>query len=236
MLDISPASAEIAQLHEKFAAASEKNQLQMIPEIEGSGSAGIEFFINWLQHTWNREPTIVAGAIYQALYHSEIPTGREYLHQHLPTGIVKFDSDRDVDYSKLQHLLAERQFEAADKLTSEKLCELAGPAASSRKWLYFTDAEQLPATDLRTIDRLWLVHSNGRFGFSIQRQLWLSVGKNWDKLWPKIGWKSGKDWTRYPGSFTWNLTAPIGHLPLSNQLRGVRTMDSLLSHPAWEQV
>jgi hypothetical protein len=234
MLDTSSASPEIAQLQEKFLAASEKNQLQIVPQIEGTGSAGIDFFIHWLQQTWDRQPSVVAGTIYQALYQSEIPSGREYLQQQLPTGIVPLKSDRGVDYTKLQYLLAEGEFEAADKLTSEKLCELAGDAAASRKWLYFTDAEQLPSTDLQTIDLLWLVHSQGKFGFSIQRQIWLATGKNWDKLWPKIGWKKGRDWTRYPGSFTWNLTAPAGHLPLSNQLRGVRTISSLLSHPAWE--
>ena len=42
-------------------------------------------------------------------------------------------------------------------------------------------------------------------------------------------------WTRYPGSFTWSLEAPEGHLPLVNQLRGVRLMDALLSHPALQR-
>ncbi|MGB0562323.1 MAG: GUN4 domain-containing protein, partial [Spirulinaceae cyanobacterium] len=31
----------------------------------------------------------------------------------------------------------------------------------------------------------------------------------------------------------WDLTAPKGHLPLSNQLRGVRTFEAILNHPAW---
>ena len=39
-------------------------------------------------------------------------------------------------------------------------------------------------------------------------------------------------WTRYPGSFCWSLDAPDGHMPLINQLRGVRLMDSILRHPA----
>ncbi|MBV9387633.1 MAG: GUN4 domain-containing protein, partial [Chroococcidiopsidaceae cyanobacterium CP_BM_ER_R8_30] len=63
---------------------------------------------------------------------------------------------------------------------------------------------------------------------------WLA-SKSWEKFWPKIGWKTGNNWTRYPDGFTWNLTAPRGHLPLSNQLRGVRVIASLLSHPAWSQ-
>ncbi len=43
---------------------------------------------------------------------------------------------------------------------------------------------------------------------------------------------AGKLWTRYPGSFCWSLDAPDGHMPLINQLRGVRLMDSILRHPA----
>ena len=77
--------------------------------------------------------------------------------------------------------------------------------------------------------------SEGKFGFSVQRDLWLSVGKNWEKLWIQIGWKEGNNWTRYPDQLPGNLTAPKGHLPLSNQLRGVRAISSLLSHLAWHQ-
>jgi hypothetical protein len=33
-------------------------------------------------------------------------------------------------------------------------------------------------------------------------------------------------------AFTWSLDAPEGHMPLINQLRGVRLMDALLRHPA----
>ena len=49
---------------------------------------------------------------------------------------------------------------------------------------------------------------------------------------PRIGWKSDGVWTRYPGAFNWSIEAPEGHMPLINQLRGVRLMDSLLNHPA----
>ena len=62
---------------------------------------------------------------------------------------------------------------------------------------------------------------------------WLKACQGrWEQLWPRLGWKSGGVWTRYPGSFQWSLSAPEGHMPLINQLRGVRLMDALLSHPA----
>jgi len=91
---------------------------------------------------------------------------------------------------------------------------------------------ELQIKDLETIDRLWIIYSTGRFGFSIQAKILKSVGKKYELMWPKIGWKKEGLWTRYPGSFRWSLDAPDGHMPLINQLRGVRLMDSILKHPA----
>ena len=142
-------------------------------------------------------------------------------------------SDVGIDYTTLQKLLAEQNFQAADKLTLQKLCELAGPSAIQRKWVYFTEVQQFPVQDLQTINQLWLTYSDNKFGYSVQREIWLGVGKNWDKFWSKIGWKNGNIWTRYPQEFCWDLSAPKGHLPLSNQLRGVRVIASLLTHPSW---
>ncbi len=62
---------------------------------------------------------------------------------------------------------------------------------------------------------------------------WILVDGRYDKLWPRIGWKKDGVWTRYPKSFNWSIDAPNGHMPLVNQLRGVRLMDSLLNHPAF---
>jgi GUN4-like/ARM-like repeat domain, GUN4-N terminal len=228
--------SDMVALQDKFATSTTKNQLQLLPEIVAAGLSGIEILIEWLLQQRGTKLTIVAGSVYQALYQSEFPIAKDYLDREFPTGIVPLQSSAEIDYTNLQQLLARQEFQAADKLTTEKLCELAGADAVKRKWIYFTEVEQLPTVDLHTIDALWLFHSEGKFGFSIQREMWLGMAKNWDKLWVKIGWKDGNNWTRYPGSFTWDLTAPRGHLPLSNQLRGVRVISSLLSHPAWEKL
>ena len=58
----------------------------------------------------------------------------------------------------------------------------------------------------------------------------------YDLLWPRIGWKREGIWTRYPGSFTWSLEAPEGHMPLVNQLRGVRLMDALEDNDVVQKV
>ena len=95
-----------------------------------------------------------------------------------------------------------------------------------------TEVARFPDADLESLDRLWLVYSRGRYGFSVQGRLLAACGGQWERLWPRLGWKREGLWTRYPAAFTWSQEAPEGHLPLVNQLRGVRLMDALLQHPA----
>jgi len=229
---VSEASTKIAELTRQLQSSSEKKQLQVIPELVSTGAAGLEVLMEFLKEQSN-PANLTAGVVYQALYDADTPSTREFLQNHFPTGVVPLRSEGGIDYTTLQQLLVKQDFLAADRLTLEKLCELAGSTALQRKWLYFSEVDNFPIADLQTINTLWLIHSQGKFGFSVQRELWLSLSKNWEKLWPKIGWKTGNNWTRYPNEFTWDLTAPKGHLPLSNQLRGVRVIASLLSHPAW---
>ncbi len=141
-------------------------------------------------------------------------------------------SDIDINYEEMQLMLVEQKFEEADRLTSSYLRKLAGKLAEKRGYVFYSEVMNMPGKDLQTIDRLWTIYSTGRFGFSIQAKILKSVGKKYELLWPKIGWKKMGIWTRYPSSFCWSLEAPDGHMPLINQLRGVRLMDSILRHPA----
>ena len=138
----------------------------------------------------------------------------------------------DLRYNKLQLNLLKQNFEEADRLTSAYLRKLAGKVAENRGYVFYSEVKAMPGEDLVTIDRLWNIYSQGKFGFSNQAKLLKSVGKRYDLLWPKIGWKKDGIWTRYPSSFCWSLKAPEGHMPLVNQLRGVRLMDSILKHPS----
>ncbi|MEB3242767.1 MAG: GUN4 domain-containing protein [Cyanobacteriota bacterium] len=137
-----------------------------------------------------------------------------------------------IDYAPLQRHLLRQEFEAADRLTSCHLRQLAGAAAERRGYVYFSEVAAMPALDLDSLDRLWLTYSLGRFAFSVQGRLLRRCQGRWEDLWPLLGWKREGVWTRYPSAFTWSLEAPEGHMPLINQLRGVRLMDALLRHPA----
>ena len=214
---------------------SQAKQLKSVSQLLEEGETGLATLMDWMISVKHESDNLALGKAYQGLYPQQDSQVQNFLNNNFPRGVVPLDSERGIDYLPVQQLLAQQNFQEADVLTLQKLCELAGASAIERKWIYFTEVESFPVTDLRTLDKLWSMHSEGKFGFAIQRKIWLSVGKDFSKLWTKIGWKSGNVWTRYPGEFTWDLTAIDGHLPLSNQLRGVRVIDAIFAHPAWKK-
>jgi hypothetical protein len=227
---------DLVALKEKFQRANIKNRLPLVEQFIDEGENGQQFLREFLEASQGKEPNLVLGKAYQLLYKINNNDSKEFLNNCFAEGIVSLKSAKNIDYSELQKLLIEGQYQAADTLTRQKLCELAGEAAIKRKWLYFTEIEKLPATDLELIDQLWYLYSEGKFGYRRQRKIWLSLDQDFNKLWLKINWKKGNKWTKYPQEFIWDLTAPVGHLPLSNQLRGVRAIDSLFNHPVWKNV
>lgn len=216
-----------------FESESEKNQLQLIPTLISSGESGLATLREFLRQRQPGETNLVLGKVYQSLY--QVPENKEFLLTEFPQGIIPLKSEKNIDYQPLENLLLQQDYQGADTLTREKLWELAGEGAMKRKWVYFTEVEQFPSTDLYTIDLLWWLYSEGKFGYGVQRQIWLALGKDFVKLWHKIGWKNGNKWTQFPLEFIWDLSAPVGHLPLSNQLRGVRVIEALFRHPVWSE-
>nr|YP_009628556.1 hypothetical protein [Acrochaetium secundatum]QBX88339.1 hypothetical protein [Acrochaetium secundatum] len=174
--------------------------------------------------------------IYELLLNSKDTVIINLLNNNFPNGVILLKSELSIDYKPLQQLLRVGKFQEADQMTQCLLCTLSQISNDhSRSWLYFTDITSLPSTDLQTIDRLWQVHSLGLFGISRQRDIWIKNGSNWEKLWSKIGWTLNNSSKRYPQEFTWDITAPEGHLPLFNQLRGVQVLKALFTHPAWNE-
>ena len=128
-------------------------------------------------------------------------------------------SARGVDYTHLRDLLAAGKWKEADEETFKVMLK----AARREKERYFTteSIKNFPCDDLRTIDQLWVKYSQGHFGFSVQKKIWLEVGGKVDydtecKLGDRVGWrkrrKGRKGWLEYD-DLTFNLEAPRGHLP-----------------------
>ena len=212
----------------KFVASNQRKRINLLTEIENE-ALGI-FNIGYiLFDDFNKDgDDWSVGWILQVLKKHQ----PMFFEKDLFNSWFNTYSDVNINYDELQINLLEQKFEEADRLTSSYLRKLAGKLAEKRGYVFYSEVNNMPETDLETIDRLWNIYSNGRFGFSNQAKILKSVGLRYESLWPKIGWKKDGLWTRYPNSFCWSLKAPDGHMPLINQLRGVRLMDSILRHPA----
>jgi serine/threonine-protein kinase len=129
---------------------------------------------------------------------------------------VQLNSARGVDYTRLRDLLAAGKWKEADLETLKVMLK----ATRREKEGYFIreSIDNFPCDDLRTIDQLWVEYSQGHFGFSVQKKIWLEVGGKDDKtIWKLgnyVGWRDERwhIWLRYE-DLTFNMQAPSGHLP-----------------------
>lgn len=140
-----------------------------------------------------------------------------------------------MDYTALKEHLVKGEYQLADDETRALLIKLAGPDAVKRGWVYFTEASQcrmdgmepvhqcviarraarcsqvkfIPVADLQTIDQLWKAYSNGKFGFSVQREMWLQNKKQWQKFFKRIDWTVGEKniYRKWPAEFKYTNEA-----------------------------
>ncbi|PSB04961.1 GUN4 domain-containing protein [Merismopedia glauca] len=143
----------------------------------------------------------------------------------------KLLSDEGIDYTRLSDLLAAEKWKEADEETARVMIQASGH--EERDWLDEVDMQRFPSKDLQTIDELWFKYSNGRFGFSVQKQIWLSVGGQpryydaeiYNKFGEHVGWyiKDKNEWLKW-SEHTFSLDAPQGHLPryLPSQNKRIR--------------
>ncbi len=130
-------------------------------------------------------------------------------------GIV---ADVRVNYRKLSQLLAAKRWKEADLETKVILLSVAGRTAEG--WMRAEDFKRFSCEDLCTLDRLWVDYSGGRFGYSVQKQVWESIGGKvdidytiWCRFGDRLGWRRDGNWLNYSDlSFDQNI-APLGHLP-----------------------
>ena len=134
--------------------------------MAAAGDSGEALLIDFIQQAKqsNGDLTAAHGKAYQQLYQSTTTAAKAFIAVY-PQGLLVPTSANGISYEALQKLLIEQEYQAADKLTTQKLCELAGESAVKRKWVYFTEVNQFPKTDLLTMDVLWRIYSEDRFGW-----------------------------------------------------------------------
>ena len=83
-------------------------------------------------------------------------------------------SEVGANYTKLRDFLKRRDFKKADLETASKILWIA--KRKQEGWLREEDIKNLPSKDLHTINQLWIVASKEKFGFSVQKQIWVNLG------------------------------------------------------------
>lgn len=153
---------------------------------------------------------------------------------------VVLRSAKGVDYQPLQQLLKQRQWQAADRETRQRMLEATGRTEDG----YFreTDLRIFPRADLRTIDQLWVQASLGRYGFSVQRSIYKRCGAVldgnypddtvWEKFGETVGWRGKGTWLGY-ADLNWKGQGAKGHLPCVNWVNGKRIV-LILGHASLE--
>ena len=76
---------------------------------------------------------------------------------------------RKDKYKKLEDFLKAGKWKEADLETGRIILELA--KRKQQGWLNNDSIKNVPCWELQTIDQLWVKHSNGSFGFSIQKKI-----------------------------------------------------------------
>jgi hypothetical protein len=139
-------------------------------------------------------------------------------------------------YAHLQKLLATHEWQMADQETRIAMLKVLN--LSSTAQLRAEHMSVFPCSDLRVIDQLWVQHSKGKFGFSVQNAIWQKYHTlYWDKaeVWKafanRVGWRVDNlfvqnHWKRY-GEIAFSLNAPTGHLPFLGDQCGIFTVEAI---------
>lgn len=136
---------------------------------------------------------------------------------------------QDTKYQRLEELLKTQRWRDADQETYRLMITTIGKEEG--QWFNRKDLEEFPCEDLKTIDDLWVQYSRGKFGFSVQKKIYVECGakldgeypgdKIWNKFSDRVGWRKGGKYLDYfdlkadPSYRTANLSllSPTGEFP-----------------------
>jgi len=122
----------------------------------------------------------------------------------------------DFSTTQLEKYLLESDFRNADVETSNLFLTIVDDTNKifDQKFIL-----HFPYSLFQEIDSLWAKHSDNKFGFSAQRNIWDALPKKdsdyikVEKFAILVGWKINEKWVRSSTFLNYKLTAPIGHLP-----------------------
>ena len=126
-------------------------------------------------------------------------------------------------YFQLREFLTQKKWREADQETAQIMLAVANirkPYLTRQGHLTPEDLRQFPCEDLRILDQLWVDYSEGKFGFSIQKDVYLKNGGKADgeyyeevfeKFCDVVRWRDEGHWLSN-SELTFDTSAPKGHL------------------------
>ncbi|WP_413161156.1 GUN4 domain-containing protein [Capilliphycus salinus ALCB114379] len=124
----------------------------------------------------------------------------------------------NADYTELQNLLQQGNWKEADKETEKIMLKVANREQDG--WIDANAIESLSCADLRQIDQLWVKYSDGKFGLSRQKEIYLQTGNplgkfqesTYNRFGDRIGWRKNDKWLNY-SDLILDENAPRGQFP-----------------------
>lgn len=133
-----------------------------------------------------------------------------------------------IEYNRLKVLLQTGKWKEADLETLALMLQIAGK--ENQGYLDRQSMLNFPLIQLEKIDDFWVKFSNKRFGLSVQKRIWQSVGGKpgiydseiFNKFTVRVGWLkvkqkfiSNEDWKiELYSDIKFDENAPEGHLPV----------------------
>ena len=124
------------------------------------------------------------------------------------------------NYTQLETYLQNKEWKKANEETDKLILKIANEPSE----LDTESIKKFPCKALQKIDRLWTENSDGKFGFTPQKQAYLATGNEFDapaesiyeKFGDRVGWRTkmfGDDFWNVYGDLKFTDIAPEGHLP-----------------------
>ena len=132
-------------------------------------------------------------------------------------GVYALQLSQKPSYAQLETYLQNKQWKEADQESDRLLLDIAGEDSA----LDARSIANFPCQALGKIDRLWTDNSQGRFGFTPQKQAYLETGNQigkytestYEAFGDRVDWRPfNSSWSLY-GDLKFTDIAAVGHLP-----------------------
>jgi hypothetical protein len=160
---------------------------------------------------------------------------------------VYYESLKTHLLNELDYLMKENRWKDADLKNSEFVSFFAKGELSFKN---------LQCQDLKKVDNLWVTNSNGKFGFSVQKKIFIKTGTldfdskrgtftkwsedGYNSFGEKVGWKKGKEeggnWIEWKDLHVWDIIEKNNNLDSVRRGTLPRWSFGVNYHSSWQRL